>query len=423
MALTDEEWKLPPLRQSASPNLQSVHMRIFLHDYSGHPFQVQLSRWLAAQGHTVLHTYSADFETPQGALIKTEIDPETLEIEPLSLGREMPKYNFVRRRFAEKAFAKVLVRRLKEFGPDLVISSNTPPEIQIELLPAAKAEGAKFLLWLQDIYSVMATKVLKERYGPIGTIIGRYIEFIEDKTLRMSDGVVAISDDFVPLLQRRKINPAKISVIENWAPLDEIPLLERKNHWSERHDLDGKFVFLYAGTMGLKHNPDLIVALAKHFVERNDVAIIVATQGLGRDYLEEERERYNLNSMVLLDFQPFEELPLMLASADVLISILEPEAGVMSVPSKVLSYMCAGRALLGAIPSINLAARNINRIEAGVTVNPDDPEGFIEAAEKLLEDRDFTHKCGERSRMFAQTAFDIERIGTAFLAAASESVL
>lgn len=393
-------------------------MRIFLHDYAGHPFQVQLSRWLARQGHTVLHTYSADIETPQGALAITDLDPDTLAIEPITLDQEMPKYNFVRRRFAEKAFARVLVRRLVEFSPDLVISSNTPPEIQTELLPATKAQGARFLFWLQDIYSTMATKVLKDKYGLVGVLVGQYLGFLEDRALRNSDSVVAISEDFSPMLLERGVKSERISIIENWAPLEEIPQNNRDNSWSQKQGLRGKFVFVYAGTLGLKHNPGLISALAEHFINRTDIAILVASQGLGRDFLEQEKKNRNLANLTLLDFQPFEELPDMLASADVLISILEPEAGVMSVPSKVLSYMCAGRALLGAIPSINLAAKNINSIEAGLTVNPDDTSGFIDAAERLLLDQSFTKGCGERSRQHAEIAFDIDRIGKAFLKAA-----
>ena len=34
-------------------------MKIIVHDYAGHPFQVQLSRRLASRGHEVLHLYCA----------------------------------------------------------------------------------------------------------------------------------------------------------------------------------------------------------------------------------------------------------------------------------------------------------------------------------------------------------------------------
>ena len=43
-------------------------LRILVSDYSGHPFQVQLSRELARRGHEVIHSYSAGFQTPKGNL-------------------------------------------------------------------------------------------------------------------------------------------------------------------------------------------------------------------------------------------------------------------------------------------------------------------------------------------------------------------
>ena len=45
-------------------------MRIVVNDYSGHPFQIELSRELARRGHKVLHLYSAEFQTPKGDLIR-----------------------------------------------------------------------------------------------------------------------------------------------------------------------------------------------------------------------------------------------------------------------------------------------------------------------------------------------------------------
>ena len=42
--------------------------------------------------------------------------------------------------------------------------------------------------------------------------------------------------------------------------------------------------------------------------------------------------------VTLLPFQPYDSLPDMLGAADVAIALLEPEAGIFSVPSKVLSY-------------------------------------------------------------------------------------
>ncbi|MGH8517509.1 MAG: glycosyltransferase family 4 protein, partial [Panacagrimonas sp.] len=72
-------------------------LRIHVHDNSGHPFQVQLSRALAARGHAVLHTHMTRFQTPKGKLALQPDDPPNLRIEGIDLGIPFPKYSYRRR--------------------------------------------------------------------------------------------------------------------------------------------------------------------------------------------------------------------------------------------------------------------------------------------------------------------------------------
>ena len=58
-------------------------------------------------------------------------------------------------------------------------------------------------------------------------------------------------------------------------------------------------------------------------------------------------------------------MPDVMGAADVLVGILEPGAGVFSVPSKVLAYLCGAKPLLLSIPEENLAGRIVSRAQAG----------------------------------------------------------
>jgi colanic acid biosynthesis glycosyl transferase WcaI len=135
---------------------------------------------------------------------------------------------------------------------------------------------------------------------------------------------------------------------------------------------------------------------------------------LGADFLKAEKRSKSLDNLLLLPFQPFSRLPDMLASADAVIAILEPEAGVFSVPSKVLTYHCAGRPTLGAMPSENLAARLIERERTGLVADPRDTPAFLSAAQQLLDDRAGREQMGVRARAYAERAFDIVAIGGRF---------
>src|SRR5262249_46391745 len=89
-------------------------------------------------------------------------------------------------------------------------------------------------------------------------------------------------------------------------------------------------------------------------------------------------------------------------------------AGVFSVPSKVLSYLCAGRPVLLAVPSENLAAKIVVECGAGLTVEPTDMIGFRGAAQRLIDSPPLRQKYGEAARKYAEAQFDIHRIGDQF---------
>src|SRR2546430_4379205 len=187
----------------------------------------------------------------------------------------------------------------------------------------------------------------------------------------------------VPLLRRWGIEEAGTAVIENWAPLDELPVLSRDNEWAREHALVDRLVFLYSGTLGFKHDPSLLLELAR-WARGHEAVVAVVSEGPGSDWLA--REGADEQGLLLLPYQPYERLPEVLAAADVLVALLEPEAGTFSVPSKVLTYLCAGRPLLVSVSADNLAAHVIERSGGGLVVPPREPQALVAAAAELHAD-------------------------------------
>jgi len=196
--------------------------------------------------------------------------------------------------------------------------------------------------------------------------------------------------------------------------IEELPALPKNNPWSCRHGLHDKFVFLYSGTIGMKHNPALLLELAKRFKDQPDVVVAVISEGIGSEWLRRESAAAGLTNLLLLPYQPFAELPALLASGDVLVGILEEDAGGFSVPSKTLSYLCAARALLLAVPAENLAARITRDHGAGITVAPRDLDGFLAAAKFLHDSPEERAEFGANARSYAEATFPIEKTASTF---------
>ena len=394
-------------------------MRILVNDFGGYPYPAQLSRALAARGHEVLHTFCASLQTtPQGTLSRLPGDPETLEIRPLTLSAPLEKYHFVKRFFQEKAYGALAAQALGQFQPDVVLSANTPLDAQAMLLRAARRHDARFVFWLQDVIGIAAERILREKVPVVGGLVGQHYVRLEAHLLRQSDHVVVITDDFREILHRWRVPDERITTVENWAPLEELPLASQEdgdrfraeNGLPLRGAADG-FLFVYAGTLALKHNPDLLVRLADAVQGR--ARVVLLSQGHGADYLQGLKDEGKLGNLDILGFRPFAQMPAVFAATDVLAAVLEPEAGVFSVPSKVLAYLCGGKPLLTAMPPENLASRIVGGHSAGVVVAPDDADGFVQGGLALLDDAARRAEMGANARTYAEQTFGIEQIATA----------
>jgi glycosyltransferase involved in cell wall biosynthesis len=386
-------------------------MNIIVHDYAGHPFQVQLSRELARRGHKVAHYFSSDNLTPRGDLAQRSDDPDGLEITGLSLGVPFQKNTFIKRRSQEIAYGRMVGQKILERRPDVVISSNSPLDAQRYILRATRrVAGCGFVFWLQDLHGEAIYRILSDKLGLPGRLIGTYYKRMEYTLLRNSDRIVSITDDFLPILKAEGINAKNVSVIENWAPISDIDVLPKRNAWSVEQGLSDSLNVIYSGTLGYKHNPDLLLRLAAETQAR---VTVFSEGGVAADLLQRSRAM-GLANFDVRPWVDFNVLPQVLASADILVALIEPDAGVFSVPSKVLTYMCTGRPVLASIPPENLAARILTREEAGCVASPSDPDAFIAQAKRLLADAALRSRMGAGGRAYAERQFNIYMLGDRF---------
>lgn len=389
-------------------------MRILINDHSGHPFQVQLSRELASKGYEVLHTHSKSFQTPKGPLQWEKKDPENFKIKGIELSEPFQKYSYIKRRFQEREFGHLLSKIIDKFKPDVIISSNTPIDAQSVILHASQSQKIKFIFWVQDIYSIAMGKILTQKYSVVGSMISWYYKLLERRLLQNSDAVVLITKDFIPLMKSWGIANSKCWVIPNWAPINELSIFPKVNDWSIRNGLHDKFCIMYSGTLGMKHNPEFLLRIAKYYKKDKDIRLVIISEGLGAEYLKTKKIKFNLSNLIIMNFQPFELLPKVLSTADVFIAILEPEAGVYSVPSKILTYMCFKRPIVAAVPAENLSARIVQQSNGGKIVNPKNSDELVAMVDQFVRDASLRKKLGNNAFNYAKNKFNIDEITNTF---------
>ena len=377
---------------------------------------MQLGRELTRRGNDVLYLYGASTQlVKRGKYEFVESDSENFRVTGIELSKPFKKYSLLQRRFQEVEYGKLLVQKLDDFQPDVVISGNTPLDAQARLVRWCLKNNVKFIYWLQDLIGLATYHILKRgRFSWLAEIIGQFYMWLERRLLQQSTNVVAIADDFLPILKQWGIKQDRIRVIQNWAPIEEIPVHEKENSWARENGLDDKLCFLFTGVLGMKHNPQLIIRLAQHFRYDSQVCVCVVSEGLGAEWLLKKKNELKIQNLKIAKYQPYNQYSKLLASADILLAILTPDAGAYSVPSKIYSYLCARRPLLLAVPEHNLAARIVTRYRAGIAVLPDDVDAFLEAAEELAGNIALKEELAINARTYAEENFDIRKISDQF---------
>jgi glycosyltransferase involved in cell wall biosynthesis len=387
-------------------------MKVLLHDYSGHPFQVELSRELSRRGHDVLHSHCSAHQSGKGDL--SPRPGETLRIEPIGVGQRVEKLSFGRRLVQEVRFGLELLAQVRRERPDVVLVSNVPIPMIGVVMVGLVVLRTPWVLWQQDVQAVAMRSFAGKQLSRAFVLVARLSAVVERWSAVRARAVVVIAESFVDV-HRQWGTADKVTVIPNWAPLDEIMPVERDNAWSREHGLTGVETLLYSGTLGLKHNPALLVELASRVREAGrPVQLVVVSEGPAEEVLRREAARLGV-PLLLLPFQPYDRLPEVLGSADVLVVLLEQDAGAFSVPSKTLSYLCAGRPILGLMPAENLAAGLVREIDGCVL--PPQTSALPEAAawvSGMLTDEQAALTIGKAARVLAEREFALDGCATRF---------
>ncbi len=285
---------------------------------------------------------------------------------------------------------------------DLILAVSPPLQAGLAGCILAWLKGAPLLLDLHDVVPDLAIAVEMLR-NPLAIKMARLLEkFIYSR----SDRILVISEEFVPNLIGKGIVKSKISFLPLWVDSDLISPGNRKGPFRKTHNIgEVQTVVLYTGNMGAKQNLENVLEAAGRLQTYRDVLFLFVGDGSEKKRLQEyahDKALSNVRFLPLLPPQPRELLPELLAAADVL--VLNQSAHIVDtvIPSKLFTYMAAGRPIVAAANQSSQAAACIRKAGSGIVVDPENPAALAEAILQLREDRELAERLGRQGRLFVE---------------------
>jgi len=310
--------------------------------------------------------------------------------------------------FGAAAFAAMVAAMLGPAGrPDAVLYIGAQPAVAMMARVVAALARCAYFVNINDLAAHAALDV-----GIVGTRMYKALDAFEFAAYRKAAGATVLCRSFEEALVTHGYPRDRIRMIRSPIDVDTIRPVPCDGRFRARYRIpDRAFVVLHAGSMGRKQGLMNVVSAAR-LARSADIFWVLVGDGEARYELEAATRAADVGDVVrYVPFQPDELLSEMFAAADVLLVNQLGSVKDTVIPSKLLTYMAAGRPVLAAVNPGSQAAEILREADGGALVAPEDPEALSAAAQWFMtQSREALTAFGERNRSYAEVHFDERKI-------------
>lgn len=394
-------------------------MRILIYSYNYHPepigiapLMTELAEGLVARGHDVRvvtgmpnYPQRQIYEGYRGKLYCTE------ERNGVIIQRSCvwirPKPGLVTRMLLDGSFVvSSMVQALRGWRPDVILLTVPPLPVSVPAALLGWIYSCPVVLNLQDILPDAAVHV--------GLITNkqaiRVFEALEKFAYRTASMISVITDGFTENLAAKGVSRDKIRCIPNWVDTKFIrPLAKEGNTFRQAYGLEDKFVVMYSGNIALTQGLETVIRAAAQLQHVPEIMFVIVGEKKALAALHEACQTYGAKNVLLVPFQPREQLPEMLAAADVGLVVQKSNVISFNMPSKIQVLLASGRPIVASVPFTGTAARAIRQSGGGVVVEPEQPEVLAAAVEDLYLNPAKVNTFGQQGRTYAAQHYSFEK--------------
>jgi glycosyltransferase involved in cell wall biosynthesis len=365
-------------------------------------------RWAAA-GHdvtVVTSIYDKSDLVPRGFVTRFEIEGVRILAINLLLSN---KHGVLRRLWTFAAFSLLSCWWALTLPADVVVASSGPITVGLPGLLARWFRGRRLIFEVRDLWPEGAIQLGMLR----GRLAVGFSRWLERLCYRQASTVVALSPGMADGV-RHAAPAARVVTIPNSADLD----LFRPGHPVPppvREAVDGRFVALYAGTLGRANSSTELVDIASELARRGagDVRIVVVGDGFERAAMERLARERGLDNLLFVGKRPKTEVAAWHEAAAVTLCLFKPFPVLATCsPNKLFDSLAAGRPVIN---NTNGWIRDLlERSGAGVSVPAGDAARAADAILALRDDPGRRAAMGEQARRIAAAEFARDRLAAEF---------
>ncbi|MBW3097265.1 glycosyltransferase family 4 protein [Pseudohoeflea coraliihabitans] len=283
----------------------------------------------------------------------------------------------------------------------ILVFAPSPSTVGLPALAARLFLGGRVIYWLQDLWPESLRAVGALRPGPTLSMLNAVSRFI----YRRCDLLLAPARSLCRQLATEFGSSVRVEYLPNWvdkAADDDVVAQPAAGPPKDPSIFD----IVYAGNIGDAQDLPALLDAAEALRDE-PVRWLVAGTGRRAAWLEEAIRNRDLTAQVrLIGVYPRDQMPAIFRRADALIvSLKRDPVFAATVPTRLQSYLAAGRPILGMIDGE--AADIIERSGAGLACPAGNWQRLAHNVRSLMSmDADVRDAMGARGQAFARQEFD-----------------
>jgi colanic acid biosynthesis glycosyl transferase WcaI len=316
-----------------------------------------------------------------------------------------PNSGFFKRIVNHFSFVFSSLTAMRKVGKVDVIFAQSPPlPIGIATLAFSRFKRAPFVFNVSDIWPQSAIELGMLR----NSIAVRLAEGLERHMYRRAARVTVPTPGILEKLAARGIPREKLFWLTNavdteaYRPQPPDPELARKL------GLDGRKIFIYAGTHGLSQGLEVILEAAK-LTKNPDIFYVLVGEGAEKAALVDKAKADGIANIRFLSNQPASAMPALLNLAFAAIVTLKPlDLFRSALPSKMYESMAVGQPIVASM--WGEAADLVRVAGCGLVAQPGDPKALCDAIETLAADPEKAREMGSKGREYVVEHFNRQKV-------------
>lgn len=306
-------------------------------------------------------------------------------------------------------FFCAMIATLKVGKQDYVFSISQPP-----ILGGLLGVWGKWLKHAKYIYNIQdfnPEQILAVNFNKNKLITGTMM-ILDKFSCLQSDLIVTVGRDLVQTVHDRfkgKKVPKTI-MINNWIDEKEIYPVEVTHPkvvaFKEKYGLDGKFVIMYSGNIGLYYDLENLMKVIEQVkpgtktADGREVAFAFVGAGSVLDKLVAYKEEKHMYNVVFIPYQDKTDLIYSLNAGDVQWCVNAKGIKGVSCPSKYYGIAAAGKAVLAVLEKDSEIRCIIEETNGGLCSDPEDYKDVLSNLKWFIENAGTGKvvEMGERSR-------------------------